>query len=94
MRESNLEKKVKSWVTKQGGIFFKNPPTVTGRFDFEYTLPCYRGVWVIAETKSSKRKLTMEQVLMMKRLRDNGCICGVIKEFDDLLKLHNEVMKC
>ena len=93
MKEKLLEKQVKKWVDEQCGIFFKNPPTVTGRFDFEFTLPSYRGVWVICETKSTYRKLTMEQAVMMSRLRENNCYYSVVRDFDDILRVHKEVLR-
>lgn len=91
MKESSLQRRIEQYIKDIGGVYYKNPPSKTGRLDIEYTLPCLNGVWIIAEVKSDKRKLTVQQAIEISRLLDAGAVAVVIRTFDDFL---NTLVRC
>ena len=86
MKEATLQKRIESYIKSLGGMYYKNPPSKTGRLDIEYTVPELNGVWVIAEVKSDTRKLTVQQAIEISQLIDAGARVAVLRTFEDFLK--------
>jgi len=90
-REQALVDKIKKFVQRKGGVYYKNPPTVVGRPDIEIF---YNSRILIIETKrEGAGKIGLEQARQVSKLRQQGVTAEFCDNWDYFLLLWNTKME-
>ena len=90
-KEQTLVTYIKNFVTRKGGIFYKNPPTSIGRPDIEIF---YNGRILILETKrEGAGKIGIEQARHISRLRKQKIQAHFCDSVELFKQLWNQLME-
>jgi len=90
-KEQPLVNKIKKFTERKGGVFYKNPPSVTGRPDIEIF---YNGKTLIIEAKrEGAGKIGIEQARQVSKLRRNGIQAHFVDSWDYFKILWNRFME-